>query len=176
MVPIYFGPGIAWPLLVAPGVGAVLALTALVLAILKKFPAAALLSFLALLVFVPGLTAGVAPRLDDLWVTQRLKHMVALTREPGDPAPALAGYEEPSMLFAFGADVALSDGAGAANAVAGHGGLALVEDGERGAFLARLAELQADATEKGEVSGFNYSRGRKVHVTVYRVARLKDVN
>jgi hypothetical protein len=51
-----------------------------------------------------------------------------------------------------------------------------VEDGERGAFLARLAELQADATQKGEVSGFNYSRNRKVHVTVYRVARLKEVN
>jgi 4-amino-4-deoxy-L-arabinose transferase-like glycosyltransferase len=176
VLPYYFGPGMAWPLLVAPAVGAVLALTALVLAMLKKFPAAALLSFLALLVFGPGLTAGVAPRLDDLWVTQRLKHMVALTSEPGDPAPALAGYEEPSMLFAFGADVVLSNGAGAANAVAGHGGLALVEDGERGAFLARLAELQADATQKGEVSGFNYSRNRKVHVTVYRVPRLKDVN
>ena len=176
VLPLYFGPGLAWPLLAAAGVGAALALAALVLAILKKFPAAALLSFLALLVFVPGLTAGVAPRLDELWVTQRLKHMVALTSEPGDPAPALAGYEEPSMLFAFGADTVLSDGAGAAEAVARHGGLALVEDTERGPFLARLAELQADATEKGEISGFNYSRGRAVHVTIYRVARLKDVN
>jgi 4-amino-4-deoxy-L-arabinose transferase-like glycosyltransferase len=176
LLPHYFGAGMAWPPLVAAGMGAALAVTALVLAILKTFPAAALLAFLSLLVFVPGLTAGVAPRLDDLWVTQRLKHMVALTSEPGDPAPALAGYEEPSMLFAFGADVVLSDGAGAAGAVAGHGGLALVEDSERGPFLARLAELQADATEKGEVSGFNYSRGRKVHVTVYRVARIKDVN
>ena len=176
VLPLYFGPGLAWPLLAAAGVGAALALAALVLAILKKFPAAALLSFLALLVFVPGLTAGVAPRLDELWVTQRLKHMVALTSEPGDPAPALAGYEEPSMLFAFGADTVLSDGASAAEAVTRHGGLALVEDTERGPFLARLAELQADATEKGEISGFNYSRGRKVHVTVYRVARIKDVN
>jgi 4-amino-4-deoxy-L-arabinose transferase-like glycosyltransferase len=182
LAPLHFGSGglwplkTAWPVLAAAGLGAVLAITALVLAILKKFPAAALMSFLALLVFVPGLTACVAPRLDDLWVTQRLKHMVALTSEPGDPAPALAGYEEPSMLFAFGADAALSDGAGAAEVVARHGGLALVEDGERGPFLARLAELQADATEKGEVSGFNYSRGRKVHVTVYRVERIRDVN
>jgi 4-amino-4-deoxy-L-arabinose transferase-like glycosyltransferase len=176
LLPLYFGPGMVWAVLAASGVGAALALAALVLAILKKFPAAALLSFLALLVFVPGLTAGVAPRLDELWVTQRLKHMVALTSEPGDPAPAVAGYDEPSMLFAFGADTVLSDGAGAAEAVTRHGGLALVEDTERGPFLARLAELQADATEKGEISGFNYSRGRKVHVTVYRVARIKDVN
>ncbi|HZQ39643.1 MAG TPA: glycosyltransferase family 39 protein [Rhizomicrobium sp.] len=180
LAPLHFGSAwslkTAWPVLIAACLGAVLAMTALVLAILKKFPAAALLSFLALLVFVPGLTVGAAPRLDDLWVTQRLKHTVALIREPGDPAPALAGYEEPSMLFAFGADTILSDGAGAAEAVAHHGGLALVEDSERGPFLARLAELQADAAEKGEVSGFNYSRGRKVHVTVYRVARIRDVN
>ena len=35
----------------------------------------------------------------------------------------------------------------------------------QGDFLARLAELQADATPVGEMSGINYSRGRKVHVT-----------
>ena len=81
------------------------------------------------------------------------------------------------MLFAFGADVVLSDGAGAAEA--GRPSWRPGAGGRRASaapFLARLAELQADADEKGEVSGFNYSRGRKVHVTVYRVARLRDVN
>ena len=33
---------------------------------------------------------------------------------PGDPPPALAGFEEPSLVFALGADVTLTDGAGAA--------------------------------------------------------------
>ncbi len=80
------------------------------------------------------------------------------------------------MLFALGADVVLTDGAGAADAGAKSGGLALVEESERGNFLARLAELQADATSVNEVSGFNYSRGRKVHVTVYRVAQLRDLH
>jgi len=74
------------------------------------------------------------------------------------------------MLFAFGKDVVLADGAGAAEAGAKSGGLALVEDAEQGAFLARLAELQADASVVGDLSGFNYSRGRQVHVTIYRVA------
>ena len=180
-LPLHFGSAAfqwqtGWPPLAAAGVGAILAITALVLAIRQKFSAAALWSFLALLVFVPALTALVAPRLDDLWVTEHLKPLVALASEPGDPAPALAGYEEPSMVFAFGADVVLSDGAGAADAVAHQGGLALVEEAERGPFLARLAELQADAAPKGEVSGFNYSRDRKVQVTIYRVARVKDVN
>jgi hypothetical protein len=40
--------------------------------------------------------------------------------------------------------------------------------------LARLAELQADATPVGELDGFNYSRGRKVHITLYRTARLRS--
>ena len=70
----------------------------------------------------------------------------------------------------------LADGKGAAEASAHAGGLALVEDEARGDFLARLAELQADAKAVGEVSGINYSRGRKVHVTVYRVAQLRELN
>jgi hypothetical protein len=157
-------------------VGIILALTALIMALRKKYPPAAMFAVLALFVFAPALTMGVAPKLDRLWVTERLKPLVALASEPGDPAPALAGYQEPSMLFAFGADVVLSDGAGAADAVTRRGGLALVEESERGPFLARLAELQSDAAVKGELDGFNYSRGRKVHVIIYRVARLKDVN
>ena len=79
-------------------------------------------------------------------------------------------------MFALGKDVVLTDGAGAADAGAKSGGLALVEDEAVGTFLARLAELQADAQPVGEVSGFNYSRGRKVHVTLYRVAQQHDLH
>ena len=102
LAPLHFGSGglwplkTAWPVLAAAGLGAVLAITALVLAIVKKFPAAALLSFLALLVFVPGLTAAVAPRLDDLWVTQHLKHMVALTASPAIPRPLWPAMRSPA--------------------------------------------------------------------------------
>jgi len=70
--------------------------------------------------------------------------------------------------------VVLADGKGAAEASARAGGLALVEDESRGDFLARLAELQADAKEVNELSGINYSRGRKVHVIVYRVAPVRN--
>jgi len=87
-------------------------------------------------------------------------------------APAVAGFQEPSLVFALGKDVVLTDGRGAADAAAARGGLALVENRERGAFLARLAELQDDAVAEGSLSGFNYSRGRRVHVTVYRVGRI----
>jgi 4-amino-4-deoxy-L-arabinose transferase-like glycosyltransferase len=176
VAPIYFGSGAGWPVLAAAGVGAVLALTALILAILRRQLAALMLALAAVFVFVPGLTALVGPGLGQLWMSERLKTIVAGAGRPGDPSPAIAGYQEPSLVFALGADVVLAGGAGAAEAGAHNGGLALVEDSERGDFLARLAELQADATAVGDISGFNYSRGRKQHVTVYRVAQLHEAN
>ena len=176
LAPIYVGGGAGWPMLAVAGVGAVLALAALILAILRKPLVALILAFAAMAVFTPGLTTLVAPRLEQLWISERLKSIVAAATKPGDPSPAIAGYQEPSLVFALGADVVLANGAGAAEAGAHNGGLALIEDSERGDFLARLAELQADATAVGDLSGFNYSRGRKQHVTVYRVAQLHEAN
>lgn len=176
LAPRYFGDGTAWPVYAAAGAGASLAIAALVLAILKKPPLAVVLGFASLLVFTPALTAYVGPRLEQLWITQRLEAMVEAAHQPGDAPPALAGYQEPSLVFALGKDVVLGDGKGAAEASARSGSLALVEDEARGDFLARLAELQADAKELGELSGMNYSRGRKVHVILYRVGHLRDLN
>ena len=176
LAPHYFGAGAGWPVLAAAGAGVVLALAALILAILRRQLIALLLALAAMFVFAPGFTVLVAPRLEQLWISGRLKTIVAAASKPGDPSPAIAGYQEPSLVFALGADVVLANGAGAADAGARSGGLALVEDSERGAFLARLAELQADATPVDDLSGFNYSRGRKQHVTVYRVTRLHALN
>lgn len=176
LAPRYFGGGLAWPVYAAAGAGASLAIAALVLAILKKQLLAVVLGFASLLVFTPALTAYVAPRLEQLWVTEILEAMVEAAHQPGDAPPALAGYQEPSLVFALGKDVVLGDGKGAAEAGARSGSLALVEDEARGDFLARLAELQADSTELGELSGVNYSRGRKVHVILYRVGHLRELN
>jgi 4-amino-4-deoxy-L-arabinose transferase-like glycosyltransferase len=172
LLPRFFGDGGGWPLLAAAGAGAVLALATLVMSALNKPLLAMLLGLVSLFAFVPGLTVLAAPHLTQLWVSEQLEQAVAGAAHAGDPPPALAGYEEPSLVFALGADTVLADGAGAADAGAKSGGLALVEDNEKGAFLARLAELQDDAMAVSEVSGFNYSRGRNVHITIYRVSQL----
>ena len=174
LLPRLYGEGDVWWLMALGATGAGLAIAALVLALRQSQGWAVLLSLLAMLVLVPTLLAGTAPRLNQIWVTERLKPLVAEAARPGDPPLALAGYQEPSMLFAFGKDVVLADGAGAADSGAKSGGLALVEDSELGGFLARLAELQADASAVSDLSGFNYSRGRKVHITLYRVTRLQE--
>ena len=129
-------------------------------------------AIIAAVILIPVLSAWSGPGLDRLWVSQRLAALVAKNRGPGDPPPMLAGYEEPSLVFALGADVDLTDGRGAAERGAQLGGLVLVDDEERPQFLARLAEVQAAATMLDDLSGFNYSRGRATHVTLYRVAPL----
>ncbi|HEU0096857.1 MAG TPA: glycosyltransferase family 39 protein, partial [Rhizomicrobium sp.] len=128
VLPRMFGAGDAWWLMALAGAGVALALAALVLSMRRAQAWAVVLSVLAMLMIVPTLTAVAAPRLSQLWVSRSLKPMVVANTQPGDPPPALAGYQEPSLMFALGADVVLTDGTGAADAGAKAGGLALVED------------------------------------------------
>jgi len=170
-----YGEGAEWWLIAAAGSGAVIALGALITFLWRANLAAAVLAFVSVLVFYPLLTAFVGPGLEQLWVSPRAAAAVKALTKPGDPPPALAGYVEPSLVFALGTETRQTDGRGAADAGAAQGGLALVEDREQSAFLAHLAELETDASEVGSVSGFNYSRGRRVHVRIYRVVPLHDV-
>ncbi|HXC54626.1 MAG TPA: glycosyltransferase family 39 protein [Rhizomicrobium sp.] len=175
LLPARYGTGGAWWLMALAALGAAFALAAL-LAYLRRASVLALgLAMLAVLVFYPTLTAGIAPRLSQLWVSPRAAALVAKDAHPGDPPPALAGYTEPSLVFLLGTETRLTDGAGAAEVGAFQGGLALIEDSERPAFLAHLAEIEADAVAVDQLSGFNYTRGRKVHITLYRVTATHDV-
>lgn len=126
-------------------------------------------ALIAAAVLYPTLTVSFAPSLKDFWVTPRIKETLAALSRPDDPPPTLAGYVEPSTLFMLGTNTRLAKARAAADAGAAQGGLALIEEKEVPAFLARLAELEADAREVGHVDGFNYSRGKPVHIRIYRV-------
>ncbi|HEV7959912.1 MAG TPA: hypothetical protein VGP01_02695, partial [Rhizomicrobium sp.] len=171
-LPKLYGDGLAVELVPYAAVGGIVGLVALAMLLTGGRLIALSLALLSFLILTPSLTAGAGPRLSDLWLTQKLKALVVKDIRPGDPPPALAGYEEPSLVFALGADLDLTDGRGAAKQGAELGGLALVDDYERPQFLAHLAELQSDAVVLDEVTGFNYSRGKRVHVTVYRMRKL----
>jgi 4-amino-4-deoxy-L-arabinose transferase-like glycosyltransferase len=172
LLPRLYGAGDAPSMLVYVIVAGLIGLGALIMAFRDARLIALALAFAALAIFVPTLTLGVGPHLTQFWVSEKLAALVAKDTMPGDPSPALAGFEEPSLVFALDANVTLTDGIGAAKQGADQGGLALVNDHERSAFLAHLAELQSDAVPLDEVSGFNYSRGKPVHVTIYRARRL----
>ena len=170
-----YGPGSSWWIIAAAAVGALVGIGALIAQLFRSQVVATGLTLLAVLVLYPTLAAGAGPRLSNLWVSPRAAVLVAKDSRPGDPPPALAGYTEPSLVFLLGKDTRLTNGPGAAEAGAGQGGLALVEDREQSSFLAHLAELEADATKVDELSGYNYSRGRSVHITIYRVTATHDI-
>lgn len=174
VAPRLYGEGTLWWQIALVAVFAGLGLGALAAFLRRAHLAAAACALAAALVFYPTLTLGVAPRLDRLWVSPRAAAAERALTQPGDPPPALAGYVEPSLVFLLGTETRQTDGRGAAEVGTAQGGLALVEDREVLAFKARLAELEADAAEVGAVDGFNYSRGRRVHIRIYRVAPVRE--
>lgn len=175
LLPWFYGHGLVLWLLAPALVGLTLGLFALRRFVDGRHLPAVGFSIAAVLVLYPGLTAGAGPNLQDLWVSSRAADLVLAKKTPDDPPLSAAGYTEPSLMFLLGTPTHLLTGAGAAETVADAGGLALIEDSERPAFLARLAELEGDAEAIGEIDGYNYSRGRKVHITLYRTNAVPRV-
>ncbi|MCQ4161420.1 glycosyltransferase family 39 protein [Roseomonas sp. GC11] len=110
------------------------------------------------------------PRLEAPWVGPRLAALVAAER-PGLAAEQLGvvGYHEPSLLFATGARTALlRDGAAAAEFLAAAPGRAVaVEARNLAAFEAAASARGLAPRVLGEVSGFNYTRGRRVVLRLF---------
>jgi len=130
----------------------------------------------AAIVLYGVLTLGAAPQLQQLWVSERVAALVARDARAGDPPVVLAGYEEPSLVFRLGTTTRLAvDGAVAANTIADSGGLALIEQRQGESFHRRLAALGAEARLLDTLTGLNYSRGRHVSLSLYRVAPVSDV-
>lgn len=168
--PQQYGPGAPDWLLAGAGVAAALGLASAGLLLWRKPGWAAVLGFTTALAYYGLMMFAVAPRLPDLWVSPRAAALAQKDAKPGDPPPVLVGYQEPSLVFALGSDTQLLDARQAAEAGVASGGLALVEDREKPAFLARIAELAGDSQPVDGLDGFNYSRGQKIHITLFRTA------
>ena len=169
ILPGRYGSGTPpWIMVLAVAGGAIgLAAAALMLA-KQRWPALAM-AVLSALIFYPLLMWGVAPRLSQIWLSPRAAALVAKHRVPGDPPVVTAGYDEPSLVFLLGTGTRIETGSTAADAAAATGGLALIDTRQRAAFLSRLAQDRAEAQPVDELSGLNYSTGRKEHITLYRV-------
>ena len=144
--------------------------------IVRRAPRAALVSALGLGVLGHGvLAAGLAPRLDPLWLSDRTEHALAaarlLPRQGVAEAPvAVAGFAEPSLVFALGTPTELEDAEEAAQAIA-EGRPAVVEAREEAAFRAALAAAGARARLVSEIEGLDYSNGDEMTLRVYQSAR-----
>ena len=118
------------------------------------------------------LVGGLVPRLEPLWLstrTARALHAVGLNPRDGiarGPV-AVAGYSEPSLVFALGTGTSLGDGAAAARAIA-EGRPAVVERRELAAFRAAAARLQVRPLAVSTVLGTNYSKGDDTLLIIFR--------
>jgi hypothetical protein len=143
--------------------------------LLRGAPRTALASALALGVLGHGaLAAGVAPGLDPLWLSDRTEAALAkarlLPRQGVADAPvAVAGYAEPSLVFALGTPTELEDAPEAARAIAEHRP-AIVDSAHEAAFRQALATLGVEARQVATVQGMNYSKGDETTLRVYRAA------
>ena len=175
LAPKYFGDGYD-PLLIAGAcVAGAAGLAAVLFLIRREKMLASLCAVAAAVIFYPLIGWGVAPKVDQIWISPRAAALVAKDKEPGDPPVVLAGYVEPSLVFLLGTQTQIQAGATAADIAAKNGGLVLVEDHEKTKFLTRLGQDDAIAKPVDELSGFNYSRGRREHITIYRVTPTQQL-
>jgi 4-amino-4-deoxy-L-arabinose transferase-like glycosyltransferase len=143
--------------------------------IVRKAPRGALVSALALGVLGhAALAAGLAPRLDPLWLSARTEKAMAkaqlLPRQGIADAPvSVAGYAEPSLVFALGTPTELEGADEAAQAIAEERP-AVVEAAEEPAFRAALKAQGAVARQVAEIKGLDYSNGHKMTLRVYESA------
>ena len=169
-LPFRYGNGFD-PIVIALSLVALGAGAAAVIPATRRVATACLAAMASALALHIALALDASRHLERLWVSPRLAAIASSERRPGDPPEVAAGFTEPSLVFLLGTGTRLTDGSHAAELAAQSGGLALIEDSEREPFLKRLSLLRTAASPKGSVTGLNYSRGRKVEVTVYRVSR-----
>ncbi len=171
VAPQFFGSGINYWLVAGAALGFAPGFAAVMFLLRRETMYAALCAVAAAVIFYPLIVWGVVPNVPDIWMSPRAAALVARDKLPGDPPVVLGGYVEPSLVFLLGTNTEIQSGKTAAEVSARTGGLALIEDHELAKFQTRLKQLGGTAALVDQMSGFNYSRGRREHITVYRVVK-----
>jgi len=118
-----------------------------------------------------ALTAGLIPRLEPLFLSRDVAQALdqaRLSPRSGAPGPvAVTGYTEPSLIFQLGTTTELTDGEGAAEAIA-EGRPAVVEGREEKPFREAMSQLGLSPRPVTAIQGLNYSDGDQERLTVYR--------
>ncbi|HEY0438122.1 MAG TPA: glycosyltransferase family 39 protein [Phenylobacterium sp.] len=143
--------------------------------LLRRAPPFAVASALGLgLLGHAALAAGLAPRLSPLWLstrTERALEKAQLLPEQGvaDTPVTVAGYAEPSLVFAVGTETELAGPDDAAQAIYEQRP-AVVEAREDAAFRQALARYRVGAHLVASVKGLDYSDGKTMTLRVYEAA------
>jgi 4-amino-4-deoxy-L-arabinose transferase-like glycosyltransferase len=174
LLSLYGDAGDGWAAVLASGLLAAAGLAGAWL-LIRRTPRSAVLAALGLGVLGhAALAAAFAPHLDPLWLSARTERAMGelrlLPRQGVAEAPvAVAGFAEPSLVFALGTATGLEGPAEAAKAIFERRP-AIVEAREEPAFRRALAAYGVGAREVAKVSGLNYSKGDTTTLRVYVAA------
>ncbi len=122
--------------------------------------------------FAAVLLAAVLPRLDDLMLSRKAADLIL--RSGAKPEnTTVAGFNEPSIVFQVGTKITLSpNGAEAADFITKHpDARALIDQRMDAEFQATLRKLNVSAEALGSVKGLNYSKGKDLSLTLYRLRK-----
>ena len=119
------------------------------------------------LLFSLALTTLVLPHMNLLAIAPRLKAVIDNPRAE----VAIAGFHEPSAIFLLGTHTVLTDAPGAtAFILSGDERYAVVPEETLETVRSAVSAAGRNLAEAGEVTGFNYSRGRWERLAVIRVS------
>ena len=121
----------------------------------------------------------VIPELHPLWLSPAASAAIAQrTPRASDARPVVAvGYEEPSLIFLTGADIALVEPTRAVTFLSEHSdGLALVSDDRQAAFMQAASEMGVRVRELWSVDGINYSKGHRTQLHLFEPLRSADAS
>ena len=110
----------------------------------------------------------ILPQMDRLWLSRSVAQILqeAGVRDGADVASV--EYQEPSLVFLVGKDILFTSPAGAAAHLASHpAGFAVVAGKAKDAFLKAASESGIRLRPVNTVSGFHYSKGRRVELDIY---------
>ncbi|HEY2750866.1 glycosyltransferase family 39 protein [Phenylobacterium sp.] len=143
--------------------------------LVRRAPTTAVIGAVALgLAGHAALAAGLAPRLSPLWLSARTEQAMAkaqLLPQQGiaDAPVTVAGYAEPSLVFALGTPTELAGAEDAAQAIS-ENRPAVVEQRQEADFQKALAAYHAQAHLVSTVKGLDYSDGKHMTLRIYEAA------
>ncbi|PWE17891.1 glycosyltransferase family 39 protein [Marinicauda salina] len=160
------------PIGAASWIASILGLTATVsagLLAVRPSPDQLLATGVATAAFYAALFGVAIPGIDAMWPSDRVADLVDRLEGCETVSVATAGYREPSNVFHFGSETALTDGPGAAAHLLADPacGIAVVDIEEADAFFAVLREAGAGVRTLGRVDGHNMVKGAELSLTVF---------
>jgi 4-amino-4-deoxy-L-arabinose transferase-like glycosyltransferase len=120
------------------------------------------------------MAGNVLPGADLLWPSRQIAaSFKSELADCAEPRLVSAGFHEPSLVMLAGTKTLLTDGKGAADALAAAPDctLAAVQEDHKPAFVEALGVALPRLIVRQEINAVNYSKGREVNISIYGLTK-----